>query len=104
MTGEEWFDVYDGNMRPVGAAPRSEVHARGQAEETAGIFEADARDLIALFEGRVPELTAEGRVPAGDGLRPAAERVTADRFVPRDGSYYLDVLRRLLNLSPPDRA
>ena len=79
---------------------------RLQAEETAGIFEADARDLIALFEGRVPELTAEGRVAeeGGAGLRPTVERVTADRFVPREASYYLDVFRRLLWMSRTDRA
>jgi len=78
---------------------------RLQAEETAGIFEADARDLIALFEGRVPSLEAEGRVPGegGAGLLPAIGRVTADRFVPRDPSCYLDVFRRLLKMSPPDR-
>jgi isopentenyldiphosphate isomerase len=79
---------------------------RLRAEETAGIFEADASGLIALFEGRVPELAAEGRVPGegGVGLRPAAERVTADRFVPREPAYYLDVFRRLLRLSRPSRA
>jgi isopentenyldiphosphate isomerase len=217
LTGEELFDIYDESLRPIGVAPRSEVHARGhwhrsfhcwlgrpadgrllvrfqkrasgkdtfpdfhditvaghlaagethrdaareireeigihipfdqltflfecrsvregaargvpfidreisrvygalsdvplesfrlQAEETAGIYEADARDLIALFEGRVPELTAEGRVPdrTGTGLRPTVERVTADRFVPRDASYYLDVFRRMLRLAAPDRA
>ena len=77
---------------------------RLQAEEIAGIYEADARDLIALFEGRIPELTVEGRVPGegGTGLRPAVERVTADRFVPREASYYLDVFRRLLHMSAPD--
>ena len=216
LTTEEWFDIYDEDMRPIGVAPRSEVHARGcwhrsfhcwlatprgdgglmirfqkrasgkdtfpdhyditvaghlaagethrdaareireeigldipfdrlmflfecrstregvaqgvpfidrevsrvygalidvpldafrlQAEETAGIFEADARDLIALFEGRVPELTAEGRLPGNDGLRPAVERVTADRFVPREASYYLDAFRALLDMSPPERS
>lgn len=79
---------------------------RLQAEETAGIFEADAQGLIALFEGRIPELEAEGRVPAEDGcgLRPAARRVTAGQFVPRDPSYYLDVFRRLLKMTPPNRA
>jgi len=76
---------------------------RLQAEETSGIFEADARGLIALFEGRIPELEAEGRVPGEGGLRPAIERVTADRFVPRDPSYYLEVFRRLLQMVPPDR-
>jgi Isopentenyldiphosphate isomerase len=79
---------------------------RLQAEETAGIYEADAGSLIALFEGRMPELAAEGRVPGEDGagLRPAVERVTADRFVPREAAYYLDVFRRLLRLPAPDRA
>ena len=218
MTGEERFDIYDDNMRPIGVAPRSEAHARGywhrsfhcwlasprsggglmirfqkrasgkdtfpdhyditvaghlaagethrdaareireeiglaipfdrltflfecrsvregtargvpfidreisrvygaltdtpldgfrlQAEETAGIYEADAQGLIALFEGRIPELEAESRVPedGGAGLRPVSERVTADRFVPRDKSYDLDVFRRLMALSPPRRS
>ncbi|CAG5086280.1 MutT/NUDIX family protein [Thermobacillus xylanilyticus] len=79
---------------------------RLQIEETAGIYEADADSLIALFEGRLPELTAEGRVPSAGGreLRPAVERVTPDLFVPREPSYYLDVFRRLQRLSAPDRS
>lgn len=78
---------------------------RLQTEETSGIFEADARDLIALFEGRIPEVEASGRVPGegGSGLRPVVERVTADRFVPREASYYLDVFRRLSALARADR-
>jgi len=51
---------------------------RLQTEETSGIFEADARDLIALFEGRIPEVEASGRVARRRRIGAPSGRRTRD--------------------------
>ncbi len=71
---------------------------RLQEEEVAGVYEAPARDLIALMEGAIDELRASG-VVSRDGLLSASETtVTKAAFVPRDYGYYIDVFKRLREL------
>ncbi|MDQ0114674.1 NUDIX hydrolase [Paenibacillus harenae] len=72
---------------------------RLQPEEVAGVFEAELEALLALFEGSLPELSAYGvELPPGGGpLIEAHAVVRADQFVPRDFSYYTNVLRSLRN-------
>ncbi len=71
---------------------------RLQEEEVAGVYEAPARDLIALMEGAIDELRASG-VVSRDGLLSISETtVTKGAFVPRDYGYYIDVFKRLREL------
>lgn len=79
---------------------------RLQPEEVAGVYEADIEELLALFEGQRTELlvhgveladTAESAEPV-DQLRPSQRSIRADQFVPRDNTYYTDVMRKLLVL------
>lgn len=70
---------------------------RLQPDEVAGVYEADLDELIAMFEGSVSEVFALG-VELGDQTRQltAVQRfVRADQFVPRQFSYYTEVLRAL---------
>ncbi|MFD1955026.1 NUDIX domain-containing protein [Paenibacillus thailandensis] len=73
---------------------------RLQAEEVAAVYEADLAELLALFEGTVSAIDAEGvelrlSEDGARSLRPARASVTAAQFVPRDASYYAYVLRAL---------
>jgi Isopentenyldiphosphate isomerase len=72
---------------------------RLQEEEVAGLYEAPARDLIALMEGSIDELRAKGVVSRDGQLRPSETAVTKAAFVPRESSYYIDVFKRLLELA-----
>ncbi|OUM94141.1 MAG: hypothetical protein A9Z00_00490 [Thermobacillus sp. ZCTH02-B1] len=81
MTGEEWFDVYDGNMRPVGAAPRSEVHARGYRHRSFHCWLAAPRGdggLVIRFQRRAAgkdtfpdhyDITVAGHLASGETHR-----------------------------------
>ncbi|WP_042168195.1 NUDIX hydrolase [Paenibacillus gorillae] len=68
-----------------------------QAEEVAGVYEADLEELIRLFDGELTELTAEGVEVAdslSDGLQQTAQRtVRSGEFVPREG--YAEIMRAL---------
>lgn len=71
---------------------------RLQAEEVAGVYEADLAMMIALFEGKLQQLTAAGvELDSAGLLRETTRLVQASSFVPRQASYYTDVLRDLLN-------
>ena len=72
---------------------------RLQEEEVAGIYEASARDLIALMEGSVDELRVRGAVSRDGRLSPSETTVTKTAFVPRDSGYYIDVFKRLRELA-----
>ncbi|GGG23630.1 NUDIX hydrolase [Paenibacillus abyssi] len=75
------------------------VSLKLQAEEVAGVYEAELEDMIALFEGRISEVGAQGVEPAADGQLQLAQRtVTASRFVPRESSYYAGIFRSLAQL------
>ncbi|WP_219835196.1 NUDIX domain-containing protein [Paenibacillus sp. R14(2021)] len=68
-----------------------------QAEEVAGIYEAELGDMIALFEDRLHEVRAAGFELDSSGRPAAAEAlVRASDFVPRPASYYSGVFRALL--------
>ncbi|MBO9599562.1 MAG: NUDIX domain-containing protein [Cohnella sp.] len=72
---------------------------RLQEEEVAALYEAPARDLIALMEGTIDELRAEGVISREGVLSPNATTVTKAAFVPRDYGYYIDVFKRLRELT-----
>lgn len=85
---------------------------RLQPEEVAGVYEAEIAEMIDLFEGSREELIAHGveltdepmetgapDSEAATGLRPSTRIVRADLFVPRDNSYYVDVMKKLLRLT-----
>ncbi|MCR2804211.1 NUDIX hydrolase [Paenibacillus soyae] len=84
---------------------------RLQPEEVAGVYEAEIAELLALFDGKQEELLAHGieltdepmETGAPDssgaiGLRPSTRVVRASLFVPRDNRYYIDVMKKLLQL------
>jgi isopentenyldiphosphate isomerase len=69
---------------------------RLQAEEVTGVYEAELAMMIALFEGKIQQLTAAGVELDATGLpRETTRLVQASRFVPRQASYYIDVFRAL---------
>jgi len=68
-----------------------------QAEEVAGVYEADLDDMIALFESKLAYVTASGMAYASDGRLQETERtVRASDFVTRPASYYAGLFRSLL--------
>ncbi|MFF2889828.1 NUDIX domain-containing protein [Paenibacillus sp. NPDC057967] len=78
---------------------------RLQTEEVAGIYEADIADMIKLWEGTTDELTVHGMKLAGEaaadaqGLVPDTCVIRADQFVPRESSYYIDIMKQLAQLT-----
>lgn len=68
---------------------------RLQEEEVAGVYEAPARELIALMEGTIAEIRAQGVATRGGQLSRSEAIVTSAAFVPRDMGYYIDVFNRL---------
>lgn len=84
--------------------PMSEL--RLQPEEVAGVYEADIEDLLSLFEGQQDELVvhgvelaAEHALGGSSQLVPSSRVIRADQFVPRDDTYYIDVMKKLLLLT-----
>lgn len=75
---------------------------RLQPEEVAGVYEAEIEELLAIFEGRRGELDVQGvelaEEPGSSALQPSRRRIQADQFVPRDNTYYVDVMKKLLAL------
>lgn len=72
---------------------------RLQADEVAGVYEAELSDLIDLFEGRLAQVEAKGvRLNPEGALLPASARVKSSEFVPRPASYYAGVCRQLLDM------
>ncbi len=80
------------------ASPASLAEFRLQREEVAGIYEADADELIDLFEGRRGQAAAVGYElsPSGEGdMIPVRCEVTAAMFVERPPTYYGGLFRAL---------
>ncbi|MBB6730074.1 NUDIX hydrolase [Cohnella zeiphila] len=79
---------------------------RLQAEEVAGIYEADAEELIALMRGERASVEARGYRLAGEEGRlvPDAAQAAAEDFVPRDRSYYVGIFRFLRDLAVSESA
>jgi len=77
--------------------PASLDEFRLQPEEVAGIYEADASDLIDLFEERRRTAPADGReLSPPDGRMIAVRReVAVSQFVERAPSYYAGLFRAL---------
>ncbi|WP_245987421.1 NUDIX hydrolase [Cohnella lupini] len=72
---------------------------RLQEEEVAGLYEADADELIALMEGNREQVRATG-VRLQDGvLRPAEASLTCSSFVSRDYDYYISVFKFLKGIA-----
>lgn len=82
-------------------APIEEM--RLQADEVAGLYEAELTSMIALFEGQLAAVEAFGIViqESGNGIVNVASQATvrASQFVPRDMAYYIQVLRALEKLT-----
>lgn len=78
---------------------------RLQPEEVAGIYEADISELLELFEGKSSELAVQGMKLAdvsdqdSNQLVPDTCVIRAEQFVPRDYSFYMDVMKQLLRLT-----
>ncbi|RAP74480.1 NUDIX hydrolase [Paenibacillus montanisoli] len=68
-----------------------------QAEEVAGVYEADLSVMIALFDGERDHAAAAGfRLDAGRHPVASEIQVKASEFVTRPSSYYSGVFRALL--------
>lgn len=66
---------------------------RLQQDEVMAIYAAPLLELKALFTDQAEQLEACGFLLDGNGvLRPHIQTIQAEQFVPRDRSYYLDVL------------
>lgn len=71
---------------------------RLQEEEVAGLYEADAEDLIALMEGKMSSLNVAGVEIHNGRLRRSETVITPRSFVSRDYGYYIAVCRFLRDL------
>ncbi|BBH22761.1 putative Nudix hydrolase [Paenibacillus baekrokdamisoli] len=79
--------VYEGDLTSL----------KPQVEEVAGVYEAELESMIALFEGKLQQVTAAGVETGQDGkLQHTACIVRASDFVPRPSSYYSEMFRALL--------
>ncbi|UJF35850.1 NUDIX hydrolase [Paenibacillus hexagrammi] len=87
---EEWFDIFDENMNRIGAAPRSEVHAKGMWHQTfqCWIVSCEKEAPMILLQLRHPDkdlfpdlldISCAGHLAAGetiyDGVRELAEEL-----------------------------
>ncbi|GFN31559.1 NUDIX hydrolase [Paenibacillus xylaniclasticus] len=72
-----------------------------QADEVAGLYEADLSSMLELFEGRITAVEAHGIRQGLNDLSYSTETaiVQADHFVPRDRAYYIRVLQLLRSLT-----
>ncbi len=80
------------------ASSASLAEFRLQREEVAGIYEADADELIDLFEGRRGRVDAAGyELPSADdgNMIPVRCEVAAEQFVERPSTYYGGLFRAL---------
>ncbi|RKP50103.1 NUDIX domain-containing protein [Cohnella endophytica] len=75
---------------------------RLQEEEVAGLYEADAEELIALMEERLDKLNATGIELRQGTLQPAEKVVERNSFVERDYGYYVSVFGFLMGLVRED--
>ncbi|MDO7906658.1 NUDIX domain-containing protein [Paenibacillus sp. JX-17] len=74
---------------------------RLQTEEVAGLYEADVNDMLALFQGNLPEITAAGiSSDAAAGSRLHERPVRSSDFVDRELSYYIDICRKIQDQPP----
>ncbi len=71
---------------------------RLQEEEVAGLYEAEAEELIDLMEGRRKLVRASGVALRGGKLQATAAEVSCSSFVDRDAGYYVSVLKFLQTL------
>jgi len=71
---------------------------RLQAEELSGLYEADAEELIALMQGTVNEVKANGIELREGELQVTAKVIRSSSFVSRDPEYYISVFRFLRDL------
>ncbi|WP_372632988.1 NUDIX domain-containing protein [Cohnella sp.] len=71
---------------------------RLQEEEVAGLYEADADELIELIEGRRELVRARGAALREGKLQAAEVEVACSSFVERDLSYYVSVFKFLQGL------
>ncbi|WP_276358447.1 NUDIX hydrolase [Cohnella caldifontis] len=72
---------------------------RLQEEEVAGLYEAEAGELIALMEGGLDEVSADGIRLREGAAEPGSIAIRASSFVPRDPAYYVGVFRFLEKLA-----
>ncbi|MFC4098648.1 NUDIX hydrolase [Paenibacillus xanthanilyticus] len=76
---------------------------RLQADEVAGVYEAELSAMIDLFEGRLAQVEASDVRLNGEGaLAPASAHIAASQFVTRPASYYAGVFRQLLQMLEPE--
>ncbi|MBH5318684.1 NUDIX domain-containing protein [Paenibacillus sp. GSMTC-2017] len=79
---------------------------RLQPDEVAGVYEAGINELLLLFEGKCNEIIVSGVILAtsdvsndassNQTLLSSQRSIRANQFVPRNYSYYIDVLQKLL--------
>ena len=90
---DELLDIFDDNMRHLGAAPRNEVHEKGLWHQTfhCWLIRREAGKIFVVFQRRGPDkkvfpnaldITAAGHLVAGespiDGLRELREELGID--------------------------
>ncbi|MEH7087296.1 NUDIX domain-containing protein [Neobacillus drentensis] len=83
---EELFDIYDEAMKPLGVAPRSEVHAKGYWHQSfhCWIVCGEGPERMVLFQKRSSlkdtfpgryDITAAGHLSAGESVSQAAREL-----------------------------
>jgi isopentenyldiphosphate isomerase len=72
---------------------------RLQQKEVAGLYEADLEQALALFEGRIPFLEANG-ISSGPNPEQNRRLITPDQFVPHKAGYITSICRALMELPP----
>lgn len=87
---EEWFDIYDRQMKHIGSAPRSEVHAQGHWHQTfqCWVLRGDSDNRTVLLQERhlgkdtfpgYLDISCAGHLAAGesvaDGIRELHEEL-----------------------------
>jgi len=86
---EELFDIYDEELRPIGTAPRSEVHRQGYWHRTfhCWLTRREAERRYVLFQLRTMnkdtnpgcyDITAAGHLAAGETMREAVRELNEE--------------------------
>lgn len=86
MSSEEWFDIYDEEMRPIGQATREETHRLGHWHVTFHCWLYELRDGVpyVIFQRRQQgkdtnplcyDITVAGHLSAGEKLQDAVREI-----------------------------
>ncbi|MCR8660006.1 NUDIX hydrolase [Paenibacillus endoradicis] len=89
MSNDEWFDIYDEQLRSLGRATRGEAHANGYWHRTfhCWIYEKHDDEIYIIFQQRQAEkdtnplcydITVAGHLTAGEQLQDAIREIAEE--------------------------